>query len=89
MPLIITIQVEGKTSHPATFKEFVEALQDTLSKVQVTSPYCKECGAKKKRTLFVNHSISQQNSVVCSYQSKLEGPTCWCALKGKHSCGRL
>ena len=46
MPLNITIQLEGKT-HPATFKEFVAALQDALSKVQLTSPYCKECVNKK------------------------------------------
>ena len=47
MPLNITIQVEGQTSQPATFKGFVEALQAAFSKAQLTSPYCKECGGKK------------------------------------------
>ena len=35
------------TSHSATFIEFVAALQDALYKVQLTSPYRKECGNKK------------------------------------------
>ena len=49
MPLKITIQVEGQTSQPATFKGFVEALQAALSKAQLTSPYCKSAAPRNSK----------------------------------------
>ena len=43
----IAIQVEGKTSHPATFQDFVEALEDAFAKVRLTSPHCKKVARRK------------------------------------------
>ena len=59
MPLNVTIHVEGKISHQQRLNTYVTALQDTLSKLQLTSSYYKACDNKKKWELFVNKSTSQ------------------------------
>ena len=63
----IAVQVEGKTSHPATFQEFVEALEDAFVKVRLTSPHCKEEVKKKIASSVCQNQHLTVNSVVHSY----------------------